>query len=275
MQADLHVHTTASDGTDSPAEVVARARSLGLGAVAITDHDTLEGVKSALAAGCLHKIEVIPGIELGTEGLGEEIHVLGYLVELDNQEFLDKLALFQDTRVVRMEKMVEKLQEIGLQVAMERVMAIAGQGSVGRPHLAAALVEAGVVETLSEAFEKYLGAGRPAYVPRYKLSPQEAVSMIRAAGGVPVLAHPGLNKSLRMLKDLIEAGLAGLEAYHPVHSREQASYYHRLALEHGLVATGGSDYHGPGHKAGCRLGMETVSYGVVEELKLRKRQEKE
>lgn len=267
MPADLHIHTTASDGKESPAEVVARAKSLGLKAIAITDHDTLEGVKPAFAAGRLHKIEVLPGVELGSEHQGEEVHILGYLLELHNQAFLERLAFFRNTRVDRMERMVEKIQQFGFPVDMERVMTIAGSGSVGRPHLAAALVEVGAVETIAEAFEKYIGAGCPAYVPRHKLNPVEAVRLIRAAGGVPVLAHPGLNNASRLIGELIEAGLAGLEAYHPAHSREQASYYHRLAGEYGLIVTGGSDYHGPGHKEGCRLGAETVPYSAVEELK--------
>lgn len=267
MQVDLHVHTTASDGTATPVEVVVMAKSLGLGAIAITDHDTLEGIEPALDAGRLHKIEVIPGIELGSEHGGEEIHILGYLVELHNREFLEKLTLFRDTRVHRMEKMVKKLQELGLPVALDRVTAISGSGSLGRPHLAAALVEAGIVKTTSEAFDRYIGTGRPAYIPRYKLEPVEAVRLIRAAGGAPVLAHPGLNNSARLVEELIEAGLAGLEAYHPAHSWEQASYYHRLAVEHGLIVTGGSDYHGPGHNAGNRLGSDTVPYSVIDELK--------
>lgn len=267
MQVDLHVHTTASDGTATPVEIVVMAKSLGLGAIAITDHDTLEGIEIALDVGRLYKIEVIPGIELGSEYQGEEIHILGYLVELHNREFLDKLTLFQDTRVHRMEKMVNKLQELGFPIALDRVLEISGSGSLGRPHLAAALVEAGIVKTTSEAFDRYIGSGRPAYMPRYKLEPVEAVRLIRAAGGVPVLAHPGLNNSARLVEELIEAGLAGLEAYHPAHSWEQASYYHRLAVKHGLIVTGGSDYHGPSHKAGCRLGSDTVPHSVIDELK--------
>lgn len=270
MQADLHVHTTASDGVDKPEEVVARARSIGLGAVAITDHDTLEGIEPALVAGRINGIEVLPGIELGSEHRGEEIHILGYLMDLDNDEFLDKLTVFRNSRVDRMVKMVEKLRHMGISVNMSMVETIAGTGSMGRPHLAEAMVESGFVANLSEAFEKYIGAGKPAYIPRCKLSPWEAVLIIKSAGGVPVLAHPGLSNTTKLLGELVAVGLSGLEAYHPVHTREQAAYYHRLAIKYGLVVTGGSDYHGPEHKAGCRLGMETVSCSVVEELKRRK-----
>jgi len=267
MSVDLHIHTTASDGVNSPEEVVGRAKALGLKAIGITDHDTLEGVEPAFAAGRLHKIDVLPGVELGAERQGEEIHILGYLIKLHHREFLDKLAFFRETRIKRMEEMVKRIGKLGFLVTMERVREIAGSGSVGRPHLAAALVEAGVVENTTEAFEKYVGNGCPAYIPRYKLDPVEAVHLIRAAGGVPVLAHPGLNNTARLLEELIEVGLAGLEVCHPVHTREQVSYYFRLAGEYGLIATGGSDFHGPGHKAGCLLGAETVPYSVVEELK--------
>ncbi|MCL6634177.1 MAG: PHP domain-containing protein [Peptococcaceae bacterium] len=270
MPADLHVHTTASDGTDSPGEVVALAKKLGLGALAITDHDTLEGIEPALAAGRLHRVEVIPGVELSSEHRGEEIHILGYLLDLQNRELAERLAFFRSARVHRMEKMVKKLQGFGFPVDMDRVMAIAGPGSVGRPHLAAALVEVGAVETAAEAFERYIGCGRPAYVPRCKLNPVEAVRLIRSAGGVPVLAHPGLNNTAGLFRELVESGLAGLEANHPLHSREQVSYYRRLARKYGLLTTGGSDYHGPGHKAGCRLGSAAVPLSVVEELKKRK-----
>lgn len=267
MPVDLHVHTNASDGTDSPEEVVGKAKALGLEAIAITDHDTLEGIEEAFCAGLRHKIEIIPGIELGAECRGEEVHVLGYLVELHNRKFLDKLKLFREARVDRIKKMVVNLQKLGVAVDINRVMAISGSGSVGRPHLGAALVEAGVVENVSEAFKKYIGAGCPAYVPRYKIKPVEAVRHILSAGGVPVLAHPGLTNAGRLLGELIAAGLAGLEAYHPAHSMEQANYYCRLARENGLVVTGGSDYHSPWHKAGRRLGIKTVPYNVVNELK--------
>ncbi len=267
MLVDLHIHTTASDGVDSPVEVVARAKSLGLKAIAVTDHDTLEGIKPACDAGISYNIEVLPGVELGSEHLGDEIHILGYLVKQDNRELLEKLKLFRDKRISRMEKMVKKIQEFGFPVDMSMVMAISGAGSVGRPHLAEALVKIGVVDTMGEAFEKYIGAGRPAYIPRHKLSPAEAVRLIITAGGVPVMAHPGLNNAAQFIEELISIGLAGVEAYHPVHSQEEMSYYLRLAQKHDLIVTGGSDYHGPGHKTGRRIGLVTMPYSVVNELR--------
>ncbi len=270
MQVDLHVHTSASDGADSPAEIVGKAKALGLRAIAITDHDTLEGIEQAIYAGQRHKIEIIPGIELGAECQGADTHILGYLVELYNRKFLDKLKLFREARIDRIEKMIENLRNQGLDVELNRVMAISGPGSIGRPHLATALVEAGVVTTISEAFCKHIGASCPAYVPRYKIKPVEAVRLILSAGGMPVLAHPGLTNSDLLIKELKDAGLAGLEAYHPAHSPEQTKHYCTLARENGLIITGGSDYHSCRHKTCHRLGMRTVSYSVVTGLKKRK-----
>ncbi len=267
MPVDLHVHTTASDGTKSPADIVIMAKALGLEAIAITDHDTLEGIEPAVHAGQINKIEIIPGIELGSEFNGEDIHILGYFMDLSNQKLQDKLKLFRDTRVNRMEKMVSKLRQCGINIQISRVLDISGSGSIGRPHLAAAMVEIGAVGSLVDAFDRYIGAGRPAYIPRYKLKTADAVRLVREAGGTPVLAHPGLNKSNNILGDLVDCGLAGLEAYHPAHSREQANYFHRLATEYGILSTGGSDYHGPEHKSGCILGSKTVSYKVVSWLR--------
>ncbi|BAF59488.1 MAG: PHP domain-containing protein [Pelotomaculum sp.] len=267
MPVDLHVHTTASDGTDSPAEVVLKAKAIGLSAIAITDHDTLEGVEPAFEAGQLEKLEIVPGIELGSEYMGEEVHLLGYYIELHNDLLHSRLKYLRSSRITRMEKMVSKLKELGIPLDLDMVMTMSGSGSVGRPHLAAAMVEIGAVKSVSEAFDLYIGSGRPAYVPRYKLKPAEAVCLIRHAGGVPVLAHPGLNSIAAFIGELKEAGLAGLEAYHPAHSREQSAFYERLAEKHGLIVTGGSDYHGPAHKAGRRLGLETVPYSALEMLK--------
>ena len=269
MPADLHIHTTFSDGSLTPEEIVGLARSHRLEAIAITDHDTLDGIRPALRAGVARGIEVIPGIELGSYDQGEEIHILGYLVNLDDPLFHEKLAIFRETRIHRMERMVGKLQNFGFPVNMKMIENIAGAGSLGRPHLATVLVKIGAVQTMGEAFERYIGVGCPAYVPRHKMAPIEAVTLIKSAGGVPILAHPGLNKQEYSWSDLIKAGLAGIEVYHPAHTVEQSNYFGHLAGQKGLIATGGSDYHGPDHKEGNRLGTITVPYSVVEELKKR------
>ncbi|HBC94183.1 MAG TPA: phosphatase [Pelotomaculum sp.] len=274
MEVDLHVHTNYSDGTESPAEVTAKAKAMGLGAIAITDHDTLEGIEPAITAGRQHNLEIIPGIELGSEYHGQEVHILGYLVDTQDREFLARLSSMRSDRELRMENMVKRLQDLGFPVNLDRVRAIAGNGSLGRPHLAAAMVETGRVKTMSEAFELYIGYGRPAYVPRVRLTPAEAIHLIRACGGVAVLAHPGLLSDQapleELLDELIKAGIAGLEAHHPAHDRELAGYYERLARRKGLIATGGSDYHGPERYAEGRLGLVAVPYGVVEALKAKR-----
>ncbi len=266
MSADLHVHTTASDGTDGPEEVVLRAKELGLKAIAVTDHDTVEGVEPALAAGYLNDLEIVAGVELGAEYLGKELHLLGYFINIDNNSLKNKLRLLMSERKKRILKMTQQVQNLGIPVDYEKVLAVSRSGSVGRPHLARVLVEEGVVKNIAEAFSKYIGFGCPAYVPRYKLKPVEAIKIISEAGGVPVLAHPGQNNAHERLDMLINAGLAGLEVYHPAHSQEQENYFLRLAGERGLIITGGSDYHGPGHKTGNRLGAVTVPYDSVKEI---------
>jgi hypothetical protein len=266
MSADLHVHTRASDGTDGPEEVVCQAKVIGLRAIAVTDHDTVEGVKPALAAGYLNGIEIIAGVELGAEYLGKELHLLGYFINIDNSNLKKKLNFLRGERKSRIFKMVQKMKNLGVQVSYEEVLAVSQSGAVGRPHLATVLKKAGVVDSTVEAFNKYIGFGCPAYVPRYKLNPAEAISIINTAGGVSVLAHPGQNNAHEMLNMLIINGLAGLEVYHPTHSREQEYFYLKLAEKHGLLITGGSDYHGRDHKTGNCLGSVTVPYSAVKKI---------
>ena len=268
MWADLHVHTTASDGTDTPREVVVRAASVGLSAIAIADHDTLEGIVPAVEAGKEIGLEVVPAIELGTELEGREIHVLGYLMDLYNEDFLSRLAFFRRTREERGLKIVNILKHMGLNISYEQVLEISGGGSVGRPHIARALVQSGVVGSLEEAFHIYIGNGKCAYVPRFKYSPIEAVRLIRRAGGVAVLAHPGLGQGYdQFILPLVKEGLQGLEVYHPGHDPEMSRYYLEFCKRHGLLATGGSDYHGLSHKEHNSLGKVKVSYEVVETLR--------
>lgn len=267
MLADLHVHTTASDGTDSPSGVVSRSAELGLAALAIADHDTLEGVEEAVEAGHRYGVEILPAIELGTELGGREIHILGYLVDLHDRDFLAQLAFFRRARRDRAVKMVEKLRKLGFPVTYERVLEIAGGGSVGRPHVARALMEKGVVESREEAFNLYIGNGKPAYEPRSKLSPGEAVRLIRKAGGVAVFAHPGMAGCDAIIPSLVEKGLQGLEVYHPGHDALVSRHYLQICREHQLLATGGSDYHGIDHREHSLLGVVTVSYQVVLDMK--------
>ena len=264
---DLHVHTTASDGTRTPAEVVAEAAALGLSGLAVTDHDTVEGVALALAAGKAWGVEVVPGVEINTEDRGIEIHILGYFIDLGSEILLERLAFLRRARHARMARMVELLRRLGVRVSLEDVLAVAGNGVPARPHLARALVAGGWVASEEEAFERYLNQGRPAYVPRAKYAPAEAVALVRQAGGAPVLAHAGLVPGGAALGPLLRAGLCGIEAYHPGHDPGATEFCRRLAEHHGLVATGGSDYHGPEHRSYRRLGAAVVGREVVERLR--------
>lgn len=253
-QVDLHTHTTASDGVLAPAQLVARAARLAVKVIAVTDHDSTEGVAEAVAAGQAHGVEVIPGVEINTDVPGTEVHVLGYLVNHTDPTLCGELARLREGRVGRARSMAAKLTEMGAPVRFERILEIAGEGSVGRPHVAQALLEAGHVGAFSEAFDKYIGRNSPAYVERLKFTPAQACALIRQAGGIPVLAHPvffdryGAIKSPfnldTMLPELIEAGLGGLETYYPGYDAVTREYLTAVARRHDLLQTGGTDFHG-------------------------------
>jgi 3',5'-nucleoside bisphosphate phosphatase len=245
---DLHTHSTASDGLYPPAELVRLAKEAGLATIALCDHDTTGGLDEAIEAGGELGVEVIPGIEVNTElpeGRGDA-HVLGYFLEYGRPELQANLKLLRDARERRGERMVEKLRGAGFDITWERVREIA-QGSVGRPHLARALIEKGYVNSVSEAFDKYLGRGKVGYVPRYKIAPGDAVRLIKSARGVPVLAHPAGIPQLReeVLPALLRAGLQGLECYYGEYDEATVERLLKTAEDFGLLPTGGSDYHGP------------------------------
>ncbi len=253
-EVDLHCHTTASDGALDPEALVELAAHLGLKVLAITDHDSVEGVAAGLAAASQVGIEVIPGIEINTDVPGAEVHVLGYYVDHTHAELREETARLRDGRVGRAQRMAEILTEMGAPVDFHRILEIAGEGSVGRPHVARALLEAGHVSSLGEAFARYIGRDSPAYVERMKFSPAEACALIRRAGGVPVFAHPvffdaaGAIKSAfdldTMLPELKAAGLMGIEVYYKNYDAITVEYLLAVARRHDLLATGGTDYHG-------------------------------
>ncbi|MCL6580663.1 MAG: PHP domain-containing protein [Firmicutes bacterium] len=271
-RADLHVHTTASDGALTPEGAVDLAGSLGLAAVALADHDTVAGIEPAVRRSRERggPPEVIPALEVNTEWRGRDIHILGYFVEWEDERLARALARLRAARLARVERMLEKLAALGIRIPLDRVISLCEEGSVGRPHVARAMVEGGWVGSLREAFERYLGRGRPAFVERYRFSPVEAVRVVRAAGGVAVLAHPGQEATPALIRELVAAGLEGVEVRHPEHDERLERMYRAMARELGLVATGGSDCHGPGSAYGAALGSYTVEAGVVEELRLRK-----
>ncbi|MCK4259361.1 MAG: PHP domain-containing protein [Halanaerobiales bacterium] len=267
MAIDLHLHTKASDGSFTPAEIVEEAKKVGLTAIGITDHDTMDGVDEALRMGLKLGIEVVPGIELNTDYEDREIHVLGYYLDHTNDEFQRILETLQVARVNRVEKIVEKLNNQGILISIERVKEFAGEGSMGRPHIAQAILEAGYANNWEEIFTSLIGRECPAYVPRTKLTPFSAVELILKVGGVPVLAHPGLNDLDEIIPHLIEMGLMGIEVYHFEHSEEDKIHYLKIAQENGLIITGGSDCHGPGKKSGVRLGRVKLPIELLNDLK--------
>ncbi len=266
---DLHTHSTASDGIYSPTELLHKAKEIGLRVLALTDHDTTGGLEEAARAARTLDIDLIPGIEINTDVGGGEVHVLGYFLEFQHPEFQAVLKVLRDARERRGERMVELLNEHGVNISWERVREIA-QGSVGRPHVAKALMEAGYVQTIGEAFDKYIGTGCYAYVPRYKLTPENAVHLIASANGLPVIAHPielpGLDELRNWLPGLCEAGMVGLEAYYGPYTPENERELLALAHEYNLIPTGGTDFHGPGMHP-TPLGGRHVPFEAVERLK--------
>lgn len=248
--ADLHLHTTASDGRLTPTELMELVARRGLRAVAVTDHDSTEGLAEALeAASAYPDLRVVPGIELSTDVPGNEIHVLAYYIQYTDPAVQERLARFREGRLDRARKMVEKLGELGVEIEWDRVQAIAGEGAVGRPHLALAMVEKGYIKEPREAFDAYIGRNGPAYVEREKLTPVQAVELIRDWGGAAVIAHPGWMSDLDpTLEELKRAGLVGMEVYYAQYSPEQIGELAAVAANHGLLACGGSDYHGLGNK---------------------------
>ena len=246
---DLHSHSNRSDGTFEPAEVVRLAAERALDVMALTDHDTTDGLAEALATGSVVGVEVVPGVEFSAEFDGNSVHVLCYWMDPQDAALQLELRRLREDRFRRGELMVGKLQELGLPVAFQRVRAIAGDATIVRPHIAQAMVEAGVVATEKEAFERYIGDGGPAHVAKHALDPVNAVALIDGAGGVCALAHPGMwgdqsSVPVELIERMAAAGMRGLEVDHPDHTPEMRERYRTVAGELGLIATGGSDCHG-------------------------------
>jgi predicted metal-dependent phosphoesterase TrpH len=245
MDLDLHLHSTASDGTVPPAEVVAAAVAARLDAIALTDHDTLAGISAATDAAVGKAVAVIPAIEMSTTHEGEELHILGYFVDPSDGGLLGHVERAGGRREARLREMVSRLNEQGVELAFERVAEAAGEGAPGRPHLARALVEAGVVGSVPEAFDRYIGNAHPAYVPTLLLDPREAIRLIHGAGGIAVWAHPPIHRIEPLLPGLRRWGLDGLEVYRPFLGRDRMLQTETAARSAGLIVTGGSDWHGP------------------------------
>lgn len=270
MGVDLHIHTTASDGTLGAGAVVAQAHQARLSAIAITDHDTTDSLAAAQAQASSLGLEVIPGIEINT-GQGSHCHILGYCLQANDPRFQQTLAGFRAARRARIAAMVAKLQRHGVNLTLDDVLAVTPGDSVGRPHIADALRQKGYVGSRGEAFQRYLQRGGPAYVPSLGPTPQTAICTIREAKGIPVVAHPATSHVDQELPALVEAGLMGIEVYYPELAPVVIAHYQELAVRYRLLVTGGSDFHGPG-TGRDRLGVVEVPDEVLVTLKNRGRE---
>ena len=275
---DLHLHTTRSDGTMSPSEVVQYASYKGLRAIAITDHDTVCGNEEAILEGRRLGVEVIPGVELSILFHPGEFHLLGYFVDYRNREFHSSLSLLRERRRQRNPQIITKLADIGIYLNIHEIERIAPNENVGRPHIAEAMVKAGYVSCAQEAFDRYLKKDGPAYVPKEFLTPTEGIALIKRYGGIPVLAHPHtlelntMEKFTRFVGLLRDAGLEGIEIWYSGNSPRKVAIYRELADRYGLCVTGGSDFHGnvkPGVELGTGRGQMKLSYAIVSGLKER------
>ena len=264
--ADLHLHTQFSDGTFTPEELVLHAQQHGLACIALTDHDSVEGCERAAAACATVKMEFIPGAELTAEHADTEVHILGYFLDTQNPLLLERIGKFQAVRQDRIYEMCAALNKLGIPLKAEAVFALANCKSPGRPHVARAMVKEKLIGNLDEAFEKYLKKGRPAWVPKTKMSALESVELIHQAGGLAVMAHPGLNRTDEIIPDLVDAGLDGIECFHTKHSTVMAERYLEFAEKYDLLVTGGSDCHGFSKKAPL-IGTVKLPYDHVERMK--------
>jgi predicted metal-dependent phosphoesterase TrpH len=274
-RVDLHAHTNASDGALTPAGLVNLARSVGLEVLAVTDHDTVNGVALAQAAALGTGLDVWAGVEISADVPSTEVHILGYFVEPTDSDLLAVLDRLRAGRIDRALGIVGRLAELGIRISYDRVVQLAGGGAVGRPHIAQAMLEAGYVADFRDAFDRFLGRNGPAYVERYKLTPAEAVSLIRRSGGLAVMAHPGYigaesgsatSRYADFLPEMLAAGLGGIEAYYPGFPPEFTREIVAVAEANGLIPTGGTDFHSH-ENSRCQLGDTLVPWTTVEAMR--------
>jgi len=280
VRIDLHIHSTASDGTLTPSEILVLAQNLNLGAIAITDHDTLDGSKDALSFGIPPSVKFLTGVEISSEppppfSPTGSFHILGYAVDVDHPDLNHTLSILRDSRKRRNPQILKLLSRLGIEIELDEVRNLAGDSQLGRPHIAQLMVEKGYVQSIDAAFDEYLGNGKPAYVDRFRFECEETIKAILNAGGIPVLAHPLLLgiKENDILENLIavltEIGLRGIEVYYPEHTKNFVAYYSRLASRYNLLITGGTDFHGdikPEIKMGIGKGDFFVPYELYEKL---------
>lgn len=266
MSVDLHVHTTASDGTLTPEQAVRTAIECGITHLGICDHDSVDGCAPAIAEASGTALEVVPGVELSAQSQQVGIHILGYFLDHTSDALHLRLLALRDTRMDRAQAMVDALADAGFSLTMEGVLEHAGNGSIGRSHIARALLAAGDVDTIEEAFARYIGRHGLYYIEKELMDGSEAIALIHAAGGAAVLAHPGISQADEVIASLVDSGLDGIEALHVQHSDDQRSHYRRLAESLGLIVSGGSDFHGSWART-ASMGADGVTPDAVEQLR--------
>jgi len=280
VKIDLHIHSTASDGTLSPLEIRKLAQSLNLGAISITDHDTIDGTKEALTIGIPPSLKFLTGVEISANpppsfSFPESFHVLGYAINIDDSMLNQTLVALQEARKNRNPRIIELLNRMGITLSLNEIRKEIGECQLGRPHIAKQMIKKGFVQSISEAFDKYLAKGKPAYVDKYRVDCDRAIEIIINAGGIPVLAHPVLLKIKnddvleKLITSLKKMGLKGIEAYYPEHTPDLIARYTEIANRHGLLITGGTDFHGsnkPGINMGSGRGNFSVPYELYEKL---------
>jgi 3',5'-nucleoside bisphosphate phosphatase len=267
-KADLHIHSDQSDGLFSYKKIIDYSIKIGLKAISITDHDNICALGEAEKYAKDNELDFIPGIEISARIRNSDLHMLGYFIDYNNKYLIDYINLFRNERIKRAEKIVKRLNNCAIPLSYEAVREYAQKGSIGRPHIAGAMVKEGLIDNYQVAFNKYIGDGRPCAVPKYKISPQEAISLINRSGGICVLAHPGDEINDAMIFDLVKAGLDGIETIHPRHSQKQVDFFRNIVDRYNLIETGGSDCHGK-YDNDIFIGRMNVPYAFVEKMKER------
>jgi predicted metal-dependent phosphoesterase TrpH len=277
---DLHIHSTASDGSRTPPEIISLAEKLKLGAISITDHDTIEGSVQALDNGIPASLNFLTGVEISSNPpialtSSESLHILAYGIQTDNPELNQALSVLRKARKNRNPEILKRLEDLGIHLSIDEIQKKVGKGQIGRPHIAQAMLEKGIVKTMNEAFENYLGKNRPAYIDKYRIPCEKAIQLIRRAGGIPVLAHPGLIHTDKpegmesLVSQLKEMGLMGIEVFYTDHTQHQTAEFRKTALRHDLLITGGTDFHGeilPDVQMGSGRGDMFIPYEIYETL---------
>ena len=268
MFTDLHLHTTYSDGSFTPEELVLKAKKLNYSAIAVTDHDTVAGLDQVIKLGNKYNLEIVPGIEFNTSYKNNDIHILGYYIDNKSKELLKLLNRIKNERKKRIEKMINLLdKKFNFKISIDEIKKISSNNILGRGHIARLLTEKNYVDNWEEVFDKYIGRGKPGYVNRNKITPFEAIDIIKKSNGIPVIAHPGLIENQQIIEQLINYGVSGIEVFYPEHNKKTTKKYLELAKGNELLITGGSDCHGPKNKEGIKLGKIKLNYCYLEELK--------